>query len=435
VPSSKPKTWLPPEAWLERIIRIDSQTHKSNWPVIEFLLPHLERAGLNLKLHRVIENGVPFFNVVAHNGSLHDKRLLVLHTHLDTVAPGPKAAWTKTGNQPFRLTADGDRRYGLGAADVKLDFLCKLWAVMQSENLPPLALVGTYGEERGLVGARKLLETSWFRPKFAMVGEPSLLEIIYAHKGHLVVQVSLPRPKAAGRGKPFSQKGKAAHSSTPDLGKNAIEAGLLRIVGEGLGVTKLTGGVGPNTIPAEFSAETVGANSATVNLGAFLIGILSLRKELGAKQDARFNPSRPTVSVNQVTTREKDFLFTFDVRLLPSTNVAKVKASIAKFVKASGMKLESMEHDPGLDGGKGDELIRRAQRALTSIGVKPQVKTKASCTEAALYNEKGAQAFVFGPGRSIGNVHKPNEYNQISQLKRATQFYHAMVRSFAAGDS
>jgi acetylornithine deacetylase/succinyl-diaminopimelate desuccinylase-like protein len=113
--------------------------------------------------------------------------------------------------------------------------------------------------------------------------------------------------------------------------------------------------------------------------------------------------------------------------------VPHVRTAIKYILSSAGMNLVSIEHDQGLDGKQEDELIRHAKRSLSAIGVTPKVRTKASCTEAALYTEKGAQAFVFGPGRSIGNVHRPNEYNEVPQLEKATRFYHQMIRTFAEG--
>lgn len=428
---SSPSSWLPPVEWMEKIIRLDSVTDRSNQPVVEFVRPLLEAAGLTVRLHEVKEKGVRFFNVVAHNGSLSHPNLLALHTHLDTVAPGPLDLWTK-GN-PFSLTRTGKKVYGLGVADVKLDFLCKLYAVMKSEGrLPPLALVGSYGEERGLVGARKLLEAGWFRPRYALVGEPSLLEVIYAHKGHLVVTALLPskyRGPAAGQ---TEFKGKAAHSSTPHLGDNAIEKGLLAVLKKKAGIVSITGGVGANTIPSRCTiAWTKEPTIESVALGRFLYGVMAFRKTLLKKKDPRFSPSTATISVNFVETTARGIEVTFDVRLLPSTPAEKVKKTLAQLIDQCGMTQIYFDHDPSLDGEKGSKLIRHASRALKAMGETPKLRTKASVTEAALYHEKGAETFVFGPGRSIGNVHKPNEFNELSQLAKATRFYFEMIQSFA----
>jgi acetylornithine deacetylase/succinyl-diaminopimelate desuccinylase-like protein len=86
-----------------------------------------------------------------------------------------------------------------------------------------------------------------------------------------------------------------------------------------------------------------------------------------------------------------------------------------------------------LKGRKNSAFIQAASRALKSCGVPAVKKTKASSTEAALYNYHGAEAIVFGPGLSIGNVHRPNEYNSLRQMCVATQFYTRLLQS-AEGD-
>src|SRR5207253_1979187 len=85
----------------------------------------------------------------------------LLQTHLDTPDPGPFGFWTDTGHNPFDAHIIENKIFGLGTADVKLDFLCKLEALSSFSpdsvwRLAPV-LVGTYGEELGMAGALKLI--------------------------------------------------------------------------------------------------------------------------------------------------------------------------------------------------------------------------------------------------------------------------------------
>ncbi|MFM8314775.1 MAG: M20/M25/M40 family metallo-hydrolase, partial [Deltaproteobacteria bacterium] len=88
-----------------------------------------------------------------------------------------------------------------------------------------------------------------------------------------------------------------------------------------------------------------------------------------------------------------------------------------------------------MKGNKNGGFISQAAKSLKTCGVKPIKKTKASSTEAAIYQQNGAEAIVFGPGISIGNVHRPNEYNSLDQLAIATQFYTQMLRLPAGGSA
>ena len=126
------------------------------------------------------------------------------------------------GSDPFTLADEGDRWVGRGACDMKgfLAVAANLAATVDPERLrAPLALVFTYDEEVGTLGARRLLESYGpgpSLPRAAVIGEPTSLRVARAHKGHLKLRITLT--------------GKSAHSGYPHLGVNAIEpAG--RIIG------------------------------------------------------------------------------------------------------------------------------------------------------------------------------------------------------------
>src|SRR6202007_924743 len=159
-------------------------------------------------------------------------RPIVFNTHLDTVPPGAPELWTACGGDPFTARADSDRIYGLGAADTKLDFAAKVFA-LTAIGTPrrDVHLVGSFGEEHGLTGAREIVEAG-ILPAGAMafVGEPSRLEVITARQSLVVFELKVgvtplrvDEPMQARR---MTFAGKAAHSSTPALGVNAIEIAL-----------------------------------------------------------------------------------------------------------------------------------------------------------------------------------------------------------------
>lgn len=411
-----------PRQWIEQYIAIDTVTDRSNEAGLQFLLPLLRECGLHTEVQRVREKGVSFFNLVATPSDQKTDPQLVLHTHLDTVHPGDSSQWTETGGAPFRATFKGDRVFGLGTADVKLDLLCKIWAAKHARPTMPFAIVGSYGEERGLVGTKKLLAAKKIRPKFALVGEPSKLELIYAHKGHLVAQIELPLERDIHI-QLRDWQGKAAHSSTPALGINAIERCLKWLEHHPYGVTRLEGGSDSNRIPDRCEVELCGKpGTATRSLISVFKRLKAFGESLQKHRDRRFSPSSITLSFNLARSARGKVRLTFDMRLLPETDPAKLIARIEKIVEKHGRVL-SIAVDPPLDGTKDSALIRHASASLKTCGIPTVIQTKASSTEAALYYEKGAQAIVFGPGVSVGNVHRPNEHCSLDQLDAATRFY------------
>lgn len=423
--------------WIERVIRINSVTDKSNEELVRFLVPIAKESGLQVEEQKVTENGVTFKNLIAFNQSPTSPDLLVFNSHLDTVAAGDPADWTKTDGNPFRLNRVRDRIYGLGTADVKIDILCKFWAARLARPWNrPFAIVGTYGEERGLVGVTKLLEEKRIKPRFALVGEPSNLELIYAHKGHTVCTISIPWKKSPQATVKKVWKGKSAHSSTPDLGENAIRKATLDILKRGLGIQSLTGGTGSNKIPELCEGELLpGKTADTVRFYKVLSAIDELGQELKKRRDARFTPCYSTLSVNQVMTTDKDIQITFDIRLLPDVHTERLRSRIYDLEKSLGVTILSLAIDEPLRGQKNGRFITFASQALKETGIKVVKKTKASSTEAALYQKHGAEAIVFGPGLSVGNVHRPNEFNSIRQITQATKFYAHLLRTSFAGGS
>ncbi len=422
---------MPPMEWMEKVVRLDSVTHQSNEALVRFLIPLLEETGLKVKLQTVKEKGTTFFNLFGFSHSPSTRPLLALNTHLDTVPAGDKAHWTMTENDPFRLTRRGDKLYGLGSADVKLDFLCKILAAREAKPWNrPFVLVGSYGEERGLIGAAKLLKTKQIQPKFALVGEPSNLELIYAHKGHMGCVVSLPlKGKMSDPAAKLVWKGTAAHSSTPHLGVNAIYRAIAEIKKRKLGILSLQGGSAFNVIPEKCEAAVVEAqNEATVRLIAFFELLQGWNASLERSKDKRFTPAVTTVSVNLARTEKGRVSLTFDVRVLPATRTDALKQKIESIAREVGARIDDLTIDVPLQGSKDSRFIKAAAKALTICGVKPVKATKASSTEAALYSQAGAEAIVFGPGVSVGNVHKPNEHNLVSQIEVATQFYTEMLK-------
>lgn len=418
-----------PSEWISKSIAINSETHVSNEELVRFLRPLLMECGLSVMEYGVVEGSQRFINLVAfsHNSS----PLVAFNTHLDTVSAGNPTSWTKTGGDPFRATISKSRVYGLGAADVKLDFLCKIMAAKLSHPWTyPFCLVGTYGEERGLVGAVRLLGEKKIVPKMAIIGEPSNLELIYAHKGHLVMSVAIPRPKTHAQATKKRWKGKAAHSSTPELGRNALVRGLTECFKRGQGIVWMDAGTNPNRIPDSCIMEvTRETNEATARLFALVSCLSEISRDLLKRRDPRFSPATCTLSLTQARTLDSAFEITFDVRFLPDVAIDALSNRLKTEISRLGLSTTFEDINYPLKGKKEGLLMKHASRLLKSCGVTPVCKTKASATEASVYQRAGAEALVFGPGVSIGNAHRPNEYNLIRHLDIAVRFYTRLMQT------
>ncbi len=246
---------------LERLVAFDTTSSRSNLACLDFLCELLERPGVRLR--RLPSPDGTKANLLVELGPPSDarRRGLLLSGHTDVV-PALEPDWQ---SDPFTLTADGDRLVGRGSADMKgflalaVDIARK---VAPASMRAPLALLFTYDEEVGTLGAQRFA-ADWPRseplPRLCVIGEPTSLAVVRMHKGHLKLRVVL--------------RGAPAHSSLPHLGRNAIEAGARAVAALGalrdtlrdersewsdyfgevpcvtLNVARIEGGVAINVVP------------------------------------------------------------------------------------------------------------------------------------------------------------------------------------------
>ena len=92
-------------------------------------------------------------------------------------------------------------------------------------------------------------------------------------------------------------------------------------------------------------------------------------------------------------------------------------------------EIEVMRTNPPLATPRDSRLVEALAGAQVAAGLGRRLGTKATCTEAGLLSEAGLEAVVFGPGPSVGNVHKPNEHTRISELELARDVYRGAILS------
>ncbi|NOX60084.1 MAG: M20 family metallopeptidase [Planctomycetes bacterium] len=191
-----------------RLIAFDTTSANSNAPAADDLAGFLEDHGCQIA--RFESDGGKKVNLVAHKGPDCEGGLL-LSGHLDVV-PAAEDGWH---SDPFVLTETSDRYVARGSADMK-GFVslatCLLAGVDATRMKRPLVGLFTHDEEIGTIGAQmfcKQWDKRWHLPTSCIVGEPTELNVIRMHKGHLKLRIDV--------------QGKSAHSGYPHLGSNAIE--------------------------------------------------------------------------------------------------------------------------------------------------------------------------------------------------------------------
>lgn len=190
---------------LPTISSLDANEDLSNKTLIELLANWLSDLGFETEILPV-EGARQKYNLLATYGEGEGGLLLAGHT--DTV-PFDEGRWTF---DPFTLTEQAGKFYGLGTADMKGFFAFVVDVISRlnlSQTRKPIRILATADEETTMLGARTFAQHSQIRPDCAIIGEPTSLVPIRAHKGHM--------------GEAIRITGKSGHSSDPDRGINAIE--------------------------------------------------------------------------------------------------------------------------------------------------------------------------------------------------------------------
>ncbi|MFN0064108.1 MAG: M20/M25/M40 family metallo-hydrolase [Myxococcaceae bacterium] len=434
------------------LIAADTVSHKGTSAAVDVLRPLYVSAGLATLVQEVTKGGARHQNLLGTLPGTEAESLLLV-THLDTVDPGAPELWTRTGANPWALTRDGDTLYGLGSADTKLDALCKLTAAETFRDRKlrrSLQLLGTFEEEVGCKGALHFAASPDFRAKFVACSEPSELTIIHAHKGYAVVTCEVTLPEGERLDGPFiriTTEGKSAHSSTPHLGINAIE----RALGESgrFPLVSLSGGTVSNKVPARcvrvepqrtgLIGEACTLDNARnarplANLAARLFSAWkALAAQQQPEQHTAFDPSISVVNWGVAHIEGTNARLTFDCRLLPGHEPTALIQSFTReanaLVTSAGgrLRIDIERASPAMELLEPSALLEGARAACRDIGLPDTPAAKPTNTEAGVFARAGVEAIVFGPGRSTGNAHTPNEHNLLSQLEKAIEFYKALI--------
>jgi acetylornithine deacetylase/succinyl-diaminopimelate desuccinylase-like protein len=414
------------------LIAADTVSTKGNLPVVEVVRGLCEQVGLKLEVLPAEVNGVAQANLLASfpttSPAAEDGPLLFV-THTDTVDPGPLEHWTETS--PWTAKLAGDRLYGLGSADVKVDLAAKFLAAERWRGRTmrrSFFILGTYGEEVGLLGAKQFVRSGRLRPRFAVCGEPSQLTVVHAHKGYIVARVRFGRTgpsRPAVRSVAF--EGRAAHSSTPALGDNAIEKALLQPLE---GAVAIRGGQGANSVPSACQVS-LGADPRGPQLPLDLVRTAvgrwhALIAALVPDRDDRFRPAEAVSNLGWIEGSGEGVELLLDARLLPGQSPDLIAQAFTQEVEALGGLVLFERQNAAVWTDPQGPLCQAARRVSTALGLPSAPVTKATNTEAAAFTGT-AEAIVFGPGESIGNAHCPNEHTLVSQLIRAVDWYDRLI--------
>lgn len=366
---------------LPSISSTNSRLDMSNLPVIHYLAEQFTALGFQCDImpcESSSEQGKA--NLIATLGS--GPGGLVLAGHTDTV-PMDEALWSVN---PLQMTEKDNRLYGLGSTDMKGFFALILEAVRDFVASPmqqPLIVLATSDEETSMFGARKLAELGRPKARYAVIGEPTGLKPVHAHKGVMMESIRL--------------QGRSGHSSDPSLGINAMEA-MHDVIGELLRFRA--------ELQEKYRNPLFAIELPTMNLGCIHGGD---------------NPNRICGQCE----------LEFDIRLLPGMEVEDMRAQIDQRLRPLAERWQvGFELTPLFPGAPAflcpaeSDLVRTAER-LTGHSV----ATVAFGTEAPWLQRIGMDTIVLGPG-DIEQAHQPDEYLALDRIQPCVDLLRALITHY-----
>jgi acetylornithine deacetylase/succinyl-diaminopimelate desuccinylase-like protein len=431
------------------LIASDSSHGQGTAETVRVLQQLAESFGFAVTIQEEVSQGAPQANIFI---STHDApKKLLLQTHLDTTIPGSFALWSKTGFNPFQASIRGDSIFGLGAADVKLDFLCKLYAAKRiswAGKKSGAIILGTYGEEEGMQGAIKAIRSRSVSPSFALIGEPTDLQLVYSGKGITHLEIVIPHDSrildewaddgATGVTQSKVFHGKAAHSSAPEDGENAVEKLLeyLTHLPDSIDIISVDGGVAYNTIPTqasvEFDLNATEESKLPSQIQAIYAKIKQLEKEFSEYPNELFDPPHPTINIGMIRNHPDHVKMSGAVRWAKHIEEEQYTAWIAELVdtcKSVGAICRVIDVKKPFATDTTGEFARMCKEEAQKLIPGVSFKTQPVANEANVFSRFGFECIVFGPGQRQNNAHTPEEHVSLADLKKAEDFYfHIMNR-------
>ena len=366
--------------YAKRLVGFDSTSCVSNSLISEYLELKLTKHGFIVEKIEYRDNqNVPKTNLVAKKGEGYGG--LAYCSHSDVV---PAKKWFSEKHGPFEPTISQERLYGRGSCDMKGSIACMLTAAQRfawDELKQPIYFIVTADEEVGFEGAKCVVEESRLYREIvshgtkAIIGEPTSLEVVHAHKGTIEILATA--------------RGEAAHSG----GRKGYNANLKMI--------------------------------------PFLSDVKAIHDEAESDQKWQnddFDP--PTLSWNilikddapALNVKAGNSVCQMYVRPMPGIDVQPLLDRVRKSAKSNDLELEIHDHGGCLFVDPDSEFVRQS----LLLAHRQKSKTVSYGTDGGTFSEI-ENKIVFGPG-SIDQAHTVDEWIALEQLDLGTEMYTKMIR-------
>jgi acetylornithine deacetylase len=344
----------------------------------EHLREQLRRLGLDAEL--VGDPQRP--SVVAEATGSAARETVLVASHLDTVPVDGMEI------DPFDPRIEGGRLYGRGSCDTKGGMAALVDALEQVLESGALGrnviVVGEADEELGSAGVRDVLRhLGARRPDWILATEPTDLRVVTRHKGIALVELVA--------------RGRAAHSSSPESGSNAV-----------------------------------------VSLSRAILALEDLSRQLARRKDPRLGP--PTLSVGVVGGGQAPNVvpsrawLTMDRRLLPGETSEQLRQEVESTLlehDVAHVSVTSCAVEKGPLCTEDDHpAVRACQAALAGVGLPTGPEAVAFGTDAGVFAQEGLPGVVLGPG-SIAQAHTAREFVELREVESMTEVFVRLLQGTA----
>lgn len=381
-----PGTTISSTDMITRLVGFDTTSRGSNLALIDFVRDYLDGWGIASELVHDAERRKA--NLYATIGP-DDRGGIMLSGHTDVV-PVDDQPWD---SDPFAVIEKDGRLYGRGTCDMKSFLAVALALVPEFKSRAlrtPVHLALSYDEEVGCIGVRGLiaeLAKRPIRPRGCIVGEPTEMRPVIAHKGKKSMRCHV--------------HGLEAHSALTHEGVNAIEMAA-EIVSYLRGMARRKQEQGP--FDPDFSPPYTTIHTGTIRGGTALNIV---------PRDCEFD-----FEFRNIAEDDPEALFA-EVRRYAET---KLLPEMHRVSTATGIAFEESNSTVGLAISADDDVVRLAQ----SLSGANSVGKVSYATEAGLFQAADIPTVICGPG-SMEQGHKPNEFIALDQVRQCESFMRRLM--------
>lgn len=371
---------------IRTLIGFSTVSRESNLALIDFVREYLKPYDADVRL--TFDDAGRKANLFATLGPRRDAGI-VLSGHTDVV-PVEGQQWA---TDPFTLMEKSGRLYGRGTSDMK-SFIAVVLALLpefvQRGLQSPIHLAFSYDEEVGCLGVGRLIDDlalAGIRPQSCIVGEPTMMRPVIAHKGKKSYRATV--------------RGLASHSAYAPKSVNAVEA----------------------------AAEAV----------AFLKHMARRHRDKGP-YDRSFDVAHTTVHTGvlrggtALNIVPHECMFDFEFRHLPGDDPEALLAELKTYISNTlepemravcadtGFSIQQISEIPSLNTSAETEIVALAQ----ALSGNSEIGKVSYGTEGSQFQRAGISTVVCGPG-SIEQAHKPDEFITLEQVAQCEQFLRGLM--------